>query len=252
VSWRGGIARTSQPPFQRGLKERKGPSADSAWGLGYDRLWYESPISTAFHSISACFEADFGSEGRGAPRQEVASLPSVGPGWPVALGVLGLTYGITLAPTLRFLVPYLLIVPALALVWAVHRLGIPTHAGVFRRAGKFTSVVFVVPALMLLALFALPTTILNVRSAVRGSLGNAVLLEDVRWLVPHEIRLDPSLAVRWSGDVRYVVPVETSQCGGAPLPCTPRLTYPDIKLRSPDRGLASGFVRSGGSIDARE
>jgi hypothetical protein len=215
-------------------------------------LWYESPISTAFHSISACFEADFGSEGRGAPRQEVASLPSVGPGWPVALGVLGLTYGITLAPTLRFLVPYLLIVPALALVWAVHRLGIPTHAGVFRRAGKFTSVVFVVPALMLLALFALPTTILNVRSAVRGSLGNAVLLEDVRWLVPHEIRLDPSLAVRWSGDVRYVVPVETSQCGGAPLPCTPRLTYPDIKLRSPDRGLAGGFVRSGGSIDARE
>ncbi|MCK5489639.1 MAG: hypothetical protein KAI98_06605, partial [Gemmatimonadetes bacterium] len=55
---------------------------------------------------------------------------------------------------------------------------------------------------------------------------------------------DPSLEVRWSADVRYLFPVETSQCGGAPLPCTPFLTYPDIRLRSPDKGLAGGFVRS--------
>ena len=237
------------------------------WAIGADRAkWYSSTVTNVARWMAEEPQGTFSEWLRGwfsgRPLLATTSLASILGGgihlsvsmrrrgrippwgWPVMLGVSGLTYGMVLAPTLRFLIPYLMIVPSLVLVWAIHRTRIPARTGVLRRVDQYTYLPFAVPALVLVTLFALPTTVLNVRSAVRGNLGEAILLEEVRWLVPDAIPSDPSLEVRWSADVRYLFPVETSQCGGAPLPCTPFLTYPDIRLRSPDKGLAGGFVRS--------
>jgi len=240
------------------------------WAIGTEKAkWYSSTVTNLARWMSEQSQGTLSEWLRswfsGHPMLAVSSLASVFGGgfylllslrrpgrlqpwgWPVMLGVLGLVYGMVLAPTLRFLIPYLMIIPALVVVRAVHDTRVPIRADVFRRLGEHSYMPFVVPALILLALFALPTSVLNLGSAMRGDLGRAVLLEEVRWLAPDEVRSDPSLEVRWSEDVRYLFPVETSQCGGAPLPCTPFLTYPDIRLRSPEEGIAKGFIRSAGS-----
>ncbi|MEN8145858.1 MAG: hypothetical protein ABFS14_13020 [Gemmatimonadota bacterium] len=165
-------------------------------------------------------------------------------GWPVALAVVGLAYGIVMAPTLRFLTPYIPAVPALVLMWVAARFPSPGQAALSRVAGRYPSVAYLAPALLLFALYALPTPALNLGAAASGNLGRMVRLEEVRWRLPHKIPVDPALEMRLSGDVRYAFPAETIQCGGTPPPCTPFLTYPDIRLRSPEKGIAGGFVRA--------
>lgn len=199
------------------------------WFVQHPLLAVSSLASVLFGG--ACLSASIRSPGRIRPWA-----------WPVGLGVAGLMYGIVLAPTLRFLMPYLMLMPALVLLWLAGRVErcARSHAG--PRSERRTLLPTVIPALMLLFLFALPTEVLNLRSGVRGDIGAIVRLGNVRWLSPYEIPSAPSLEVHRSNDVRYVVPIN-AQCGGAPLPCTPFLTYPDIRLRSPDRGLAGGFVR---------
>jgi hypothetical protein len=235
------------------------------WAIGPDKAkWYSSTVTNwarwTTEQPQGTFSAWLGSWFVRHPLLAVSSLASVvfgGAGlsfsmrrrdrirpwiWPVGLGVAGLVYGIVLAPTLRFLMPYLMLIPALTLLWIVYRVKRYFRVHAAPRLERWTLLPSVIPALMLLFLFALPTEVLNVRSAVRGDVGAILQLEDVRWLSPYEIRSAPSLEVRRSNDVRYVVPVN-GQCGGAPLPCTPFLTHPDIRLRSPDQGLAGGFVR---------
>lgn len=54
------------------------------------------------------------------------------------------------------------------------------------------------------------------------------------------------LLKRQTNDIKYLVPQHTSgedQCWAAELPCTPNLTYEDIKLRDPEHGIGAGFIR---------
>ena len=163
------------------------------------------------------------------------------------LGALGLAYGLLLAPSLRFFVGALVLVPAMIVMLVLDWSGVTAWPGLGGRARRGRILTVGVPALMLLGLGALPTTLFNVRSPLRGRLDRAFALESVHWIRPPAIRPDPPVEVRWNGDVKYLDPIETSQCWGADLPCTPYLTVPEVRLRNPSRGYEAGFERAGGT-----
>ena len=162
--------------------------------------------------------------------------------WPVLLGVLGLIYGILLAPSFRFLGGYVSLIPAAALLLLLER-SAPAIRSPFRPNRVGTFVAYGLPALMMLGLIALPTPVFNLGAAWRGQFDRIIYLENVRWLAPPSLRTVP-VEVHFTSDVEYWMPLEDGCCYGSPLPCTPYLTYSEIRLRLPERGLAGGFIRA--------
>jgi hypothetical protein len=183
--------------------------------------------------------------------------------YPVVLGLLGIAFTATQAPAPRFMYVYALIVPlaAISIVVAprwggVTSLAVRSEADAERRVSR----AFVAMALVMAAIFGLPSQKVNVISALRE--GRRILS------VPRaELLLPPSVdrartLFRWSvNDVSGVTPVpptvsdtlgyrsvidrdaELEKCGRAPLPCSPYPPRANVHLRHPAQGLAGGFVR---------
>jgi hypothetical protein len=203
--------------------------------------WLASWVAThPLLSVSALISVAAGALGLGLTVSRRRGLPPLA--WPVLLGVVGLVYGILLGPSFRFLVGYVSLVPAAALLLLARRSGPAVGDKLPKKYLRSYTAAFGVPALLMLGLVALPTTLFNLGALARGELDRVLYLESVHWLAPPPNRT-ASVVLRSTWDVEYWTPVGDGGCYGTPLPCTPYLTYPEIRLRSPERGIAGGFVR---------
>jgi len=89
------------------------------------------------------------------------------------LGALGVAYGLVLAPSLRFFVGSLPLVPAMLVVLVLDWAHVTAWSGVGGLTRRRRILTAGVPALMLLGLTGLPTTVFNVRSVLGGRLDRA-------------------------------------------------------------------------------
>ena len=123
------------------------------------------------------------------------------------------------------------------------------------------AVAFVIVAAVTALGYAVASQKLNVRSAAAS--GAALLpARGKQFLVPTPPEV-PARIFRWRvNDVdlftpvprpiadtlgyHSVIPIDArfEKCSTAPLPCTPYLPDPDVRLRRPSLGMAGGFVRA--------
>ncbi|WP_072619582.1 LIC_10190 family membrane protein [Spirulina major] len=201
------------------------------------------------------------------PRQ----YPIPGKPYLMLLGVLGLVYVYSSAPSWRFGAAYGSLLPAFYLArhceqpsrwWSLTVIVVAgtANAWLAPQSSSFLAIA-VVTGLFALWLFfhaqrrsrliffaALVVVSFGVMGrhyrATYTLLNHAIQLN---WLVPPALSEDydfRNLDMRHSNDVTYFVPADgQSLCWDAPLPCTYQLTNQNIRLRVPERGLAGGFVR---------
>ena len=181
--------------------------------------------------------------------------------YPVAVGLLGIAFTAIQAPAPRFLYVYVLIVPltAISIVLAPRWAGVASpglrseaHEGRLSRA-------FVATAVVMAAMYALPSQKVNLVSGIRS--GRGILSIARPELIRPEPAEPPRKLFRWTvHDVAGVTPVPPNvadtlgyrsvidgdagleKCSSAPLPCTPYRPSLDVRLRKPARGIAGGFV----------
>jgi hypothetical protein len=183
------------------------------------------------------------------------------------LAVSGIAFAAWQAPAPRFLYAFVIVVPALALAFplataTLTRLDPDNRAATARHAAAG----FLASAVIVGMAYAVASQKLNVRSAIMHA---AALVPSVRAeLVMPAAPMPPARLYQWRvNDVNLVTPVPTpiadtlgyrsaidgnvgfEKCSTAPLPCTPYLPSPDVRLRSPMRGIAGGFVRVPAGVD---
>jgi hypothetical protein len=177
------------------------------------------------------------------------------------LAVAGIAFAAWQAPAPRFLFAFVIVVTALAVAFPMSSVS----AGVLRPptdivATRRATAGFLVTAVVTSLGYAVASQKLNVRSAITR---DAALLPSARaeLIVPAAAQ-PPARLYRWRvNDVDILTPVprpiadtlgyrsaidgdvEFEKCSTAPLPCTPYLPTPGVRLRAPARGIAGGFVR---------
>jgi hypothetical protein len=181
----------------------------------------------------------------------------------VLVAILGIAFAAWQAPAPRFLFAFVIIVPAIAVACQVSSYARQRHARVHGHvtdAARATAG-FVLTALVIAFGYAIASQKLNVRSAILSGT-SAVSGATAELLVPAAPKAPPRLYMWRVNDVDLVTPVPQpvadtlnyysaidgeaayEQCSTAPLPCTPYLPTPDVRLREPSRGLSGGFIRS--------
>jgi hypothetical protein len=178
------------------------------------------------------------------------------------LAVCGIAFAAWQAPAPRFLYAFVIVVPALALMGPLTsaklgRLPAPASDVI---AARRAATGFVSSAVVAALAFAVASQKVNVRSAFTG---RAILKPNVRAeLVLPAAAPQPLRLYHWRvNDVDILTPVPRpiadtlgyrssidgdigfEKCSTAPLPCTPYLPAPDVRLRMPSLGLRGGFVR---------
>jgi len=177
------------------------------------------------------------------------------------LAVCGIAFAAWQAPAPRFLYAFVIVVPALALAFPLASVNLgflraPTDGDAMRRAAAG----FVAAAIAAGLGYAVASQKLNVRSALTS---DAAFLPRAQadLLIPAAAQA-PAHLYRWRvNDVDVLTPVPRpvadtlgyrsaidgtvgfEKCSTAPLPCTPYLPSPDVRLRLPERGISGGFVR---------
>ena len=177
------------------------------------------------------------------------------------LAVAGIAFAAWQAPAPRFLYAFVIVVTALALAFPMASVSAgvlrpPADAAATRRATAGFLATAVVAGLG----YAVASQKLNVRSAITSA---AALLPSARaeLIVPAAAQ-PPARLYQWRvNDLDILTPVPRpmadtlgyrseidgnvgfEKCSTAPLPCTPYLPTPDVRLRTPARGIAGGFVR---------
>jgi len=173
---------------------------------------------------------------------------------PMAIAVTGVAFTALIAPTTRFAIGYLTIIPALAVAHAagngpfVENVTPRTLATL--RAG--------VVALLALAI-AVPLYKEFIYSSLRGrhfdswaerKRGDPTInaLNPNWWLIPNRIDYRGPYVTAHALDFDYAVSPQMT-CWNHPQPCASNPTLsalPDIRLRDPARGLGGGFIRKHG------
>jgi hypothetical protein len=186
------------------------------------------------------------------------------------LAVLGIAFAAWKAPAPRFLYAYVLIVPVVAVAYPLATLARRAEgvAGSARPAWAVRSAAargFIGFALASGLTYALASQKLNLLSAVASG-GGALGGRRAELLLPAAPE-EPARLYRWRvNDVDVLTPVPLpvadtlsyrsaiddeaafEKCSTAPLPCTPYLPDPEVRLREPQRGIAGGFVREHGAV----
>jgi hypothetical protein len=166
------------------------------------------------------------------------------------LAVAGIAFAAWQAPAPRFLYAFVIVVTALALAFPMASVSAgvlrpPADAAATRRATAGFLATAVVAGLG----YAVASQKLNVRSAItsaaallpsaRAELIVPAAVNDLDILTPVPRPMADTLGYRSEIDGN----VGFEKCSTAPLPCTPYLPTPDVRLRTPARGIAGGFVR---------
>jgi hypothetical protein len=170
---------------------------------------------------------------------------------PMAIAVTGIAFTALIAPTTRFAIGYLTIIPALA---AAHAAGdgpfvenVTPRTLAALRAG--------VAALLALAI-AIPLYKEFIYSSLRDrhfdswaerKRGDPTInaLNPGWWLIPNRIDYRGPYTTAHALDFDYAVSTQMT-CWNYPQPCASNPTLsalPDVRLRDPARGLAGGFMR---------
>ena len=181
----------------------------------------------------------------------------------MSYAVLAIAFVLVTAPAQRYMVVGYSAAPALLIAWVAHRWWARPWASESRP--RITSAVRHAPTVaatgIVVGLTLLASLRFNPRSALTGR-GSALDVKGLPWLLPHRMADGPVYPARGI-DFEYVTPVDVSKlterlhsysliptelvsvrCWAAPLPCSPYLTYDDVVLRDPRKGVAGGFVRS--------
>lgn len=181
----------------------------------------------------------------------------------VLLAVLGLAFAAWQAPAPRFLFAFVLIAPVLAVAYPLSAVSKASFARPYSTAAasRQAAAGFIGAALAIGFAYALASQKLNVRSAIAS--GSPLFRAGTgEWLLPARPKAPARLYVWRVNDVVLVTPVPRpiadtlsfystiddntayEQCSTAPLPCTPYMPSPDVRLRTPQRGVSAGFVRA--------
>jgi hypothetical protein len=195
-----------------------------------------------------------------------------GAGWVVSLAALGATWVLYTVPNARFLVSYMMLIPAFITAGAPSILSpaifiaqlIPETDLKIRLARFLTLVASIIAYTIILRYrqkdwamkasfaFLVFSALLPVKVVLFSLGGNLILnRSNISSLIvpPAVVKLTADdLIRRRVNDIDYVIPKTgrryEQQCWAADLPCTPQLTREDIKLRIPALGIRGGFVRS--------
>jgi hypothetical protein len=180
-------------------------------------------------------------------------------GYIIAIGILGTAFMFYKAPTWRFGLGYLFIIPALLMAVLRERC-------VFRLQGSPGNLRRAVTSsfIGMLILFIIPSSIIAEYSHKQIEIATpetrtgrgmnarfSFLLPPRTWNMEYdrdertgEIMTSPVILIKErTGDIDYFRSAHGEMCWDAPLPCSPgKLT--DIHLRNPSLGIAGGFMRT--------
>lgn len=137
--------------------------------------------------------------------------------WVSTIGVTGIGFLLLTSPLVRFMLAYVLLLPALLVALWGQRWG---EKVLPRRWPRAT--VWLCPLL---------ATIITV-TAVRNQTSRLLLPPPIQQVAVMQKQLN---------DFRYLSPT-TDLCWATPVPCAFTVT-PDVKLRDPKQGIRAGFVR---------
>jgi hypothetical protein len=195
----------------------------------------------------------------------------------IGLGIVGTIFVMYGSPYLRIGISYFFIIPALLLaiychkgerqqvlaIWAIGGTAnlwldfSPTLILLISLTLIFSVIIWqyyrIIKAQFLLAIFCLLIGLVPMKMYLNSS------EYKIYWLFPAKIQLLHSypFVKRQVNDIIYWTPdpnyrwerspgffSSEDRCWNIDLPCTPQLTYTNIRLRNPDIGLAGGFVRT--------
>ncbi|HUQ80031.1 MAG TPA: hypothetical protein VM076_02770 [Gemmatimonadaceae bacterium] len=182
--------------------------------------------------------------------------------------VLGIAFSAWHAPAPRFLYAFVVSIPLIALAFplAARTRRVPNVVGPgdVRRARLRAALGFLAFAFAAGGSYALASQKLNAVSAFKGGPWQVVTASS--GLVLPALSEAPARLYAWRvNDIDLVTPVPRpvadtlryrsdidgnvgfEKCSTAPLPCTPYLPGRDVRLRSPARGTAGGFMRIRGA-----
>jgi hypothetical protein len=179
----------------------------------------------------------------------------------VLLAALGLAFAAWQAPAPRFLFAFVLIAPVLAVTYPLSAIGNTSfprqrsnRTGSGRAAAAFLGTTVVIGLG-----YAIASQKLNVRSAIASG-AIPIQAGPGELLLPAAPKSPAHLYMWRVNDIDLVTPVPRpiadtlsfysaiddntayEQCSTAPLPCTPYVPSPSVRLRAPQRGLSAGFV----------
>ena len=196
----------------------------------------------------------------------------VGTTWIISLAALGITWILYNLPNPRFLISYAQLIPAFIAARypsifspAVLISQLLPETDIKLRLGRFIALVGTILvyaailrfrhkawAMKVSFLFLIFSALLPIK-AVLFSVGNNLTMRRIgvsSLLIPSAAPklTDDEMIQHKVNDVEYVIPKTgrpyERQCWATDLPCTPRLTNEDIKLRDPAQGVKAGFVRN--------
>jgi hypothetical protein len=187
--------------------------------------------------------------------------------WVLAMGIGGFVYTLFLGPTWRYSLGYLVIIPGAILSLRCARMNL------FRKMTlschqtppiclSLLSIIILLVSIMVNNLKPFNYLRMEIAEAIRSGGISTASYDKYRVLLPPKI-LNFNLEVRYLGgtpvfslsdltliqkqssNVNYFKPTSGYQCWDAELPCSQALTYDNIDLRDPRRGIAGGFILRG-------
>jgi len=193
--------------------------------------------------------------------------------WVAAMGLTGFAYTMVLGPTWRYSLGYLSTLSGLflgVLIWRRLSAGAAGPAGKAAPAGGWISIASLfalAAAVPALSLMVNNTPAFNyLRMEIREAVASGAVTPRAdgpgRLLLPPRM-LNFQLTSEWrsgrplftvadlevveerAAGLTFLRPRVDYQCWDRDLLCTPFLTYPDIRLRDPRKGVGGGFVRGG-------
>ncbi len=192
-------------------------------------------------------------------------------GWPLALGIIGIVYAIILGPTWRYDLGYLTVISGVLISLHSDKLNALLNKSLsyseMKIPGRLISPILLFIMSITIVFLSLMVNHIEAFNSLRVRINEAARRGDIstkiydrsRFIYPPRIvnfylRIDDPKKFRFSvfdlelskekiGDFHIFKPKQGYQCWNSPLPCSQLVTYDDIRLRDPDRGICSGFVR---------
>jgi len=142
------------------------------------------------------------------------------------LGGIGITFMMLQAPTWRFGLGYLTVIPALGIALLLSKV----HHKILNFSKRLKSVSkYLANPVMWIMLLVVWIMIFRQRA--------------INWLVPPPLKQPEILLTKETDGIKYTIPQNDDRCWSAPIPCTPEDLENRVKLLRPDMGIAGGFAK---------
>jgi hypothetical protein len=187
--------------------------------------------------------------------------------WVLAMGSGGIIYTLCLGPTWRSSLGYLVIMPGAILSLRCARMNLLMKMTLSRQQTpliclSLLSIIILLVSIMVNNLRPFNYLRMEIAEAIRSGRISTAVYDEHRALLPPRI-LNFNLEIQYLGgspvfsvsdlqliqkqsyNVTYFKPTSGYQCWDAELPCSSALTYENIGLRDPRRGIAGGFILRG-------